>query len=331
MIDQGKIWHPRFGWVAEADVPRWEAGERPLGQGWISVDEDHERHRDIADGWNIRTDHFMVTTNHSIEAGVELAVRLERLYQVWRQLFAAFYVRDREVRELFAGRRQPRARSRPFHVFYHRDQEDYIAALGHRQPRIAETLGIYFDADREAHFFAASAAASDDIPISGDDPTLYHEAVHQLFQEAQRPARRIGEKANFWVIEGVATYFESLREHTSSVHGRYFTIGEPTAGRLPAARQRALAGEFYIPSAELTGLGKTELQRHSELAKVYSQAAGLATFLMQGEGGRHREPMVHYLSSVYGGRDHADTLAEITAISYAELDRRYRQFLQSLP
>ena len=52
------------------------------------------------------------------------------------------------------------------------------------------------------------------------------------------------------MIEGVATYFETLTEHERSQAGLYFTIGESTAGRLPAARQKLRDG-FYIPLAEL--------------------------------------------------------------------------------
>ena len=55
---------------------------------------------------------------------------------------------------LFAGDRNARTQSRPFRVFYYRDQDEYVDALRRRQPRIAETLGIYFDTTREAHFFA---------------------------------------------------------------------------------------------------------------------------------------------------------------------------------
>jgi hypothetical protein len=197
MAEQGKTWHPRFGWIGDAHVSRFEAGERRDGRRWISAEDDALRHQRIDDGWNIRTDHFLVTTNHSIEAGVDLAARLERLHQVWRQQFAAFYLSDREIRQLFAGERTARQRSRPFHVIYHRKRDEYVEALRRRQPRIAMTLGIYFDTDREAHFFA------DDSTEPRNDGTLYHEAMHQLFQESRRAARQIGAVHNFWVIEGI--------------------------------------------------------------------------------------------------------------------------------
>ena len=67
-----------------------------------------------------------------------------------------------------------------------------------------------------------------------------------------------------------------------------------------------------MPLDELTRLGKDDLQRYPELAKLYSQSAGLAAFLMDGEAGRYREPLVEYLTAVYAGRDDANSLSTAT-------------------
>jgi hypothetical protein len=333
MADGGKSWHPKFGWIVASDVTRYEAGERLVGGKWVSAEEEAARHSDMRNGWQVRTDHFLVTTNHSLEAAAELAARLERLHQVWRQLFAGFYLNERGVGELFESDRQPRAQLRPFRVYYHRDRAEYNAALRRRQPRIPETLGIYFDTEREAHFFAGdSVAAGGPVAAATEPPvaTLYHEAVHQLFQESRPAAKQIGRTANFWIVEGAAAYFETLTEHNDPDAGQYYTIGESAAGRMPAARERLLDG-FYLPLAELSRMGKTEIQAHPQIAKLYSQAAGLSTLLMHAENGRYREPLVRYLKAVYSGRDRELTLAESTGQSFDELDAAYRRFMESLP
>ncbi len=175
--DRGFLWDPRFGWVKQEDLPRYEAGERRDSRRWVSAAKDAERHAKIENGWQVRTDHFLVTTNHSLSAGAQLAAELEGLFQVWRQLFAGYYLGDREVQARFEGTRTARTRSKPFNVIYHKDKPQYVAALRHKQPRIDQTLGIYFDDLREAHFYAG-----DDV----DTATLCHEAVHQLFQESRR-------------------------------------------------------------------------------------------------------------------------------------------------
>lgn len=311
MFDAGKTWQPKLGWAAASDTK-----SRP-----IDKQADAARHADIKSGWQVRTDHFLVTTNHSLAAGVELAARLERLHQVWRQLFAGFYYTEKEVRGLFAGDRNARTQIRPFRVFYYRDRDEYVSALRRRQPRVAETLGIYFDTFREAHFFAG------DEKNAG---TLFHEAVHQLFQESKPTAKQVGTTANFWVIEGVASYFETLTEHEDPHAGLYFTVGELTAGRLPTARQRLRDG-FYIPLADLTRLGKVDVQRHPDVAKLYGQSTGLAAFLLHGEQGRYREPLVSFLQAVYAGRDDSLSLSTATGVGYNDLDNQYRRYLESLP
>lgn len=307
MVTAGKRWDPQTGWV-DGDAP---ASASKPGKN----------------GWQVRTDNVLVTSNDSRAAAADLAARLERLFQIWRQLFAGFSYTDREVQELFAGERKPRERHRPFRVFYHRDKDDYVAALQRRQPRIAETLGIYFDDDREAHFFAVDNNENGDRNVA----TLNHEAVHQLFQETRPAARHVGDTANFWIVEGIATYFETLREHHDPTAGLFYSIGEASAGRLPAARERLLVQGFYLPVDELVRLGKDDLQRHPDLAKVYSQSSGLAALLMDGDDGRYREPLVRYLTEVYAGRDDAKSLSEATGETSVELDAAYRRYLESLP
>jgi hypothetical protein len=311
MFDAGKVWNPKRAWVAKDDA------SSPSGED----EADAARHADIKKGWQIRTDHFQVTTNHSLAAGAELASRLERLYQIWRQLFAGFYYTGTEVRALFAGERNARILSHPFHVIYYRDRQQYVETLRRHQPRIADTLGVYFDTLHEAHFFAGDEHSAS---------TLFHEAVHQLFQESKPTTKHIATTANFWVVEGVATYFETLTEHIDPQAGLFYTVGELSAGRLPGARQRMRDG-YYIPIGELARLDKGELQHSPQIIPIYGESSALAAFLIDGEQGRYREPFVRYLQAVYAGHDNDGTLAEFTESSYTELDAQFRRYMQSLP
>ncbi len=272
MAKRGLEWNATYGWIDPEDLARYEAGERRHRRRWISAELDARQHATIADGWQVRTDHFNVTTDHSLEAGVRLASKLEQLYQVWHQLFADFAIDDYELGNRFENHRVPGVRSRPFQVLYHRSRDGYSQALASRQPRIAETIGIYFDHQRKAHFFYSEDTTT--------ESTLFHESVHQLFQESGPSRRDPGIQNNFWAIEGVACWFESLVRHTSEQGDVFFTIGTPTAGRLPAARQRLLVDGYRVPLAELVGLGKFDLQGRGDLGQLYSQMAGLATYLM---------------------------------------------------
>jgi hypothetical protein len=322
MIDGGHVWRPEFGWIKAEHLPRFEQGLRPWGSRWISIDEDAARHATIARGWTVRTDHFVITTNVDRAAGVELAMRLETLYQLWRQLFAEFTTSAAELEARLAGKETTGFLRKPFRVVYHRSRDEYNAALVSLQPQIAMTLGIYFDRTRESHFFAGA---------DQDPGTIAHEAVHQFFYEsAAKPTRQLAGAANVWAVEGVACYFESLAE-VEGAAPRRFTIGRPGAGRLPAARHRRIVDQYYVPLEELSALGMIELQARQDIARLYSQSAGLAAFFIDGREGRYRRPFGELLALVYAGRDAPDKLAELTGRSYAELDGEYLEFMRSLP
>jgi len=326
-LDRQETWHQEFGWIRTQDLPRYEAGKRPFGKRWISIEEDARRHAAIDDGWQIRTDHFRVLTNHSPQAASRLAARLESLYQVWQQQFGGFYLKPNDLLKRFDGKEISGYRSKPFEVVYYRTRDEYNTALRRQQPRIEMTLGIYFDTTRKTHFFAGSYGNE-----NGQDPgTIYHEAVHQFFHESGRTTRNVGALSNAWLIEGVACYFESLVEHTDEQGSRYFTIGTPTAGRLPAARHRRLVNDYYVPLAELSALGINDFQQRKDLPRLYSQSAGLVTFLMQADEGAYRPALVKLLQLLYAGRDQPSTLQQLTGQSFAELDRQYRRYLEQLP
>jgi hypothetical protein len=321
MADRGHQWDAKYGWIDPADISRYDAGERRYRRRWIAAELDAQLHAAIEQGWQVRTDHFNVTTNHSLEAGVELAAKLEQLHQIWYQLFADFAMNDGDLRERFELHRVPGVRSRPFQVVYHRTQDEYNQALMRRQSRIAETIGIYFDHQREAHFFYSEDAAT--------DATLYHESVHQLFQESDTARRDPGMSNNFWAIEGVACVFESLYRHETDSGEVLYSIGTPSAGRLPAARQRLLSDGYRVPLAELVTLGKSDLQGRSDLGPLYSQMAGLASYLMD-EPQRHAA-WVAYLRKIYLNQADMATLTTLTGQTYAEMEADYRAYLQRLP
>ncbi len=319
MLAAGQEWSGQYGWIKEGDFARYAAGERPGRRGWVSLAEDARQHDRIENGWTVRTDHVQVVTNVSRQAGVELAVRLEGLYQMWRQLFGEFSATPKDLQARLAGKADAGARPKPFRVIYHRDRQQYNNALRRWQPQIESTLGIYFDSRRESHFFAGPEQ---------DPGTVAHEAVHQFFYESFRgPTRHLAATANLWAVEGVACYFESVAQ----VGPRTWSIGAADAGRLQAARHRRVVSNFYLPLAELTALGTVDMQRRPDLPQLYSQSAGLASFFMDAEDGQLRPAFRELLAEIYAGRDDAGSLAKATGVEYEELDRRYLQYMQGLP
>ena len=66
---EGKVWHPKFGWVPQSHVARYEQGLRLAGGKWISAEDDARLHDRSESGWIIETEHYMIQTDHSLEAG----------------------------------------------------------------------------------------------------------------------------------------------------------------------------------------------------------------------------------------------------------------------
>lgn len=311
----GKVWHPRFGWLAKNHLARYERGERLYHERWISAAEDERVHSAIERGWQIESAHYLVTTNASLEAGVQLAEQLEQLYGFWQTLFGGYVAGEADLVRRFNSKAAIPRDLHKYKVVCFRDQGEYNATLRPEQPSIDRTLGIYFNSNHQAYFFAGA----------GQDPgTLHHEATHQLFQETRLTSRDVGKAGNFWIVEGIACYMESL---TQQENGRS-TVGSAKGGRLPAARQALVRDQFYVPLEKLVTYNVDTLQGEPNIAKLYSQAAGLATFLMNYDGGRYRGALIGYLEAVYTGRATTRTLAEKTGTSYEELDRQYREFVE---
>ncbi len=313
-LGAGKVWNSRFGWLPKEHVARYEAGERFYRNHWISGEEDRRLHADIKQGWQVETAHYQVTTNHSLEAGVEMAERLEQLHDFWETLFIGCLEPPAALARRFAGKGVSPRDARKHEVVMFRNREQYNAALIAIQPNIGISLGVYFDDQEKAYFFAGEQQQAG---------TIYHEATHQLFQETRAVPATIGKKGNFWIAEGIACYMESLSER----QGDYYTLGGPEAGRLPAARKRLLIDKFYIPLGELVDYTDQRLQRDSNVSRLYTESAGLATFLMHYRDGQYRPALVAYLDALYADKTQHATLANLANATYDELDRQYREFL----
>jgi hypothetical protein len=199
-------------------------------------------------------------------------------------------------------------------VVCYRDREEYVRALQSAQPRVGMSLGVYLDHARAAYFFA------------GDEQhpaTVLHEATHQLFKESKATVKQPGRAHGMWLVEAAACYMESLRRHDG-----YDSLGERDAGRFPAAREK-IAEQFYVPLAELAAMSSDDLQRHRDIARVYSQSAGLMTYLLHAEGGRHRLATMVTLDALYTGRAAPGTLAAACDTPYERLDADYVEFIKA--
>jgi len=259
----------------------------------------------------VESEHYRIRTNLSVPAAIALGVQLEELHRLWRQIFVGYYATDADIVAMF----QPAARlpAAKCDVVCFRNHDEYVAALKPAIPNIDITEGLYYAPLHTAYFYSRP-----------DDSrrTVNHEGTHQLFQQSRHVADNVGQKANFWVVEGVALYLESLHREDDC-----YVVGGQDDPRVQAAIYHLRMGDFYVPFENVAHLGMNDLLGHAEIAKLYSQLAGMTHFLMHYDDGRYREALLHYLKDVYNGSQDPALLAHHCGVSYPELDRQYRIYM----
>lgn len=314
-IRKQNVWHEQFGWLPQKDLPRYAKGERLFKNTWVSEEKERELRRDFINAWEVRTDHYLIKTNVSLERGVELGRSLEDFHEFFHETFAGFFNTPEQMKHVFDGTAPTVAANRkPYLIHYYRTREEYVNKLKPQFPNIEITNGIYMTSDRTAHFY--------DDPNNDNDATLFHEGTHQLFFESQKLNRPIGENAHFWIIEGIACYMESFQRK-----GNNFTLGDPKYIRFSGARANLLQKNYYVPLRDFSQMGMRDFQSQKDLAKNYTQAAGLARFFMDYENGCYREDLVKHLVQLYSvstrERDMAPGLDKLTKMSFEDLDEQY--------
>lgn len=245
--------------------------------------------------WQIDTPHFQIMTNLSEEEGLKLGERLEIVYSAWEQMFFNYWSNELQLAGYFDGG-SPSPVRKKFEVVLFKTRGEYVNYLEQVQPRIGITLGIYqFDEEKVYLFHDESEAAH---------ATWHHEISHQLFQEYRSASKDVGLNFNFWAIEGVAMYMESLR-----IFDGYVTLGGVDATRFQFARNRYFNDDSRVPFGELVGMGRNDLQKRPDIGALYSESAGRTHYYLdfpadyETEQQKWREPFIEYLKEIYQGRD----------------------------
>jgi len=320
--------HPRFGWIEERIVSRYENGERQFDGQWMSAEKEAAIRSDFKNAWEVGTEHFLVRTNHSLEKGVEISRALEEFHDFFLREYTPFFNSPQQMERLLES--GSKARWNPaqrYRVNYYRNKDEFVAALVSRQPEIEKANGLYMPHDRIAYFFDDGSPQETASQRGAKRETMYHEVTHQLLGESRPRTVDVGEKGNFWVIEGFPCYLESYRPESKEQ-----IIGNPRHIRIYWARRRALEENIYWPMREFMKLGKANFPLEAD---AYNQAAGMAHFFLNYEDGMYRDAFIQYLSNVYDPverlRQHAVSLEKLTGVKYEVLDQQYHDYLSGLP
>ena len=180
----------------------------------------------------------------------------------------------------------------------------------------AEKSSGYYDDGRELSFF----------PYGTDSvirDTWRHELNHQLFRETIRCRPSPFRDSMLWLDEGVAMYFESLDDHDD-----YVTLGGFETRRLQYARIRRLRENFHVPMAQLSSLSLAQLQARTDIAKIYSQSAGMVHMLMDRDRGQGQQVVLEYMKAIHRRPTAPNVLEKMLGTTWAELDKDYESYLK---
>ncbi|MBX6314572.1 MAG: DUF1570 domain-containing protein [Isosphaeraceae bacterium] len=340
MLKQGRVLHPDFGWVSADWVPHLNRGELPglvIGgrvREWLPAEEANARRSSWNPPWQISTaPHFEIQTNVPLAEGVAFGRRLEALYDLFFALFADVIGRKNlPLARRFDGASPEATRPIKKHqVWYFASKEEYVAFFRdvlHRDEHLS--LGYYMPSREAAplrrpprsYFYR-------DLQHPGDVmATLFHEASHQLLFESAGPSTFESNAGNYWVWEGLGTYFEAVAPQPDGT----LSYGSLEGTEFVRKRIGVLGRESILPVRSLVALSKARFHEQPDVYRNYAEALALTIFLMHYDGGRYRKGFLDYVEDAYHGRlrpgSSRSLKSRLNISSYEELDRQFLDFLK---
>lgn len=259
--------------------------------------------------------HFTVIGSADAAALEQVNLRLERLYVIWdATFFDVWSPTGRLTKAIREGKALSRSNGRKHTVVLFATRDEYLDRLQGLAPNVESSKGYYAPTRRQSMFFTDDS----ERPVS-----LWHEVTHQLFHERLGARSIAGEKSNFWLVEGIAALMESVEDH-----GSYLTVGGYDAERLQYARFNLFSAKALIPFEQMTELGQDAFQSDPQVRSLYSQGAGICSWLLTHPQPSHRRALMKLLDLVYAGRDQADSLSQLLELSFDDCVRDYVEFLR---
>jgi hypothetical protein len=305
-LKEGNVNHPIFGWVPADWVQHLDRGELPAysvrGQKqvrWLPAEEADRLRSNWENPWQIATEHFEIQSDVPLGEAIEFARRLEAFYDVFFTLLADLVGENLPLARRFRSSALIGETSyRPHQVFYFATKDEYVV---HLRPStgddIDQSLGYYNPprpgkGNRAVAYFFRDGDGQ--LPVTA---TLYHEVSHQLLFETAGPNAYTKNVGNYWVFEGLGTYFETVTPQSDGS----LEVGGLVGERLAAARQSLSDGKF-LPLEQFLMLGQNSFNRADRIHANYQQAMALAVFLMQWNDGTYRDAFLDFVRDTYRGR-----------------------------
>ena len=113
------------------------------------------------------------------------------------------------------------------------------------------------------------------LPVTA---TLYHEVSHQLLFETAGHNGYTRNVGNYWVFEGLGTYFETVSPQPDGS----LEVGGLVGRRIEEGIRTLVGNGQLVPMAEFIALDQNAFNRKPDIYHHYQQAMALTVFLCSG-------------------------------------------------
>jgi hypothetical protein len=328
--------HPIFGWVPADWMPHLDGGELPApskGQKktrWLPVAEADRLRADWNNGWTFATEHFEIHTNVTLADAITFGRRLEAFHDLFMTLCADILGENIPLIRRF---KDPKLQgdghsvSRLHRVYYFASKAEFVEYLIPRLgPEVALNLGFY-DPPKSGRGRVPAYFYRDPNGQIPETATLYHEVSHQLLFETAGPNAYTKNAGNFWVFEGLGTYFETV---TPQPDGS-LEVGGLVGPRIAEAFNSIITRRQLIPMAEFVAFDETTFRDKIQIYQNYQQAIAMAVFFMQWNQGAYRDAFLDYVRDAYRGQIKRSTgrkLQDRLRQPYKTLEQQFITFLK---
>jgi hypothetical protein len=327
-LKAGKVLHATYGWVDRSWVPHLERGELPARGAagardtrWLPAAEADGQRSTFEHGWTITTEHFQLQTDVPLSEAIAFGRTLEAFHDLFFSRMADVIGEDLPLARRFRDRSSGQSRTVPHRVFYFATRDEFVAYLTQRGVQsLQNNLGCYYPPPKgerraPAYFFHDQGGK---LPVIA---TLFHEVSHQLLSESSSAATSAYKNnvRNYWVFEGLGTYFETVTPSTDGT----FQVGGFVGPRIAVARKLIVGRGEYVPIAQFVRLVEGTFHDPDRENLHYCEAMALAVLLMDSRGGAYREGFLDYVRDAVRGRlrgDGARELDDRLGTNYKALD-----------
>ncbi len=336
-LAKGFIDHPIFGWVGKDWVEHLDHGELPApsktGQKavrWLPADQANQLRSGWNPPWQIFTEHFEIQTDVPLALAISFGRRLESFHDLFTCVMADVLGDNTPLARRLKNTAETNIpTAKPHLVLYFASKDEYVEHLIPRQgEKIARTIGFY-DPPKPGKGGRAPAYFFHDpggqLPVTA---TLYHEVSHQLLFENAGPNAYLKNKGNFWVYEGLGTYFESIVE----LSGGWLEYGGTVGRRVEEAAKSLIDEGRGVPLGQFVEFDRDDFNRDHAIYLHYQQAMAFTLFLMQSNHGLRRAPFLDYARDAYHGRIKRATgrgLDDRLGETYSSLESQYLAYLKA--